>query len=503
MRLNLDGSLDPTFGGPARGYAGELPGVATFGLGTFLFFDDPTNHIASARDGRIAIATGGFGSGSIVAMFNADGAIDTTFDGDGALHLPQSISAEDVDFAGDGTLVAGGKETTSDGQVQTERWQLTRVSRTGQTIWTTDLDADVFGGGGGDDGDGSTVRDVAIVAGGKVLAAGGLQTDLSVAQFDLATGAPDPTFGSNGLTRLDNGAEDSETLSYFQENAALAVLPDGRFYVAADLDRASSGDIEGAWILSLSRFGASGDLDPTFGSSGEGVVGVEHLEISELDQVDLALDGNDPIVQVFNFRGVNPVGSDTTLRIHKFDGGGSVMLTRTGTLQLRGGAGDDQIFIRRRHRDGRLVAGFVGDVARSFSPQTIRRIQAYGGPGDDTMSIAPDVVAGYLEGEEGDDSLTGGDGPDYLVGGVGNDTLIGGGGNDRLEGNAGNDYLLGSAGADALFGNGGRDTLSGAGGNDLLFGGPGSADRIVGGLGADSAAKDPLDSYDAVEVLLS
>lgn len=62
--------------------------------------------------------------------------------------------------------------------------------------------------------------------------------------------------------------------------------------------------------------------------------------------------------------------------------------------------------------------------------------------------------------------------------------------------------LLGSAGRDRLFGNGGRDTLSGAGGHDLLFGGPGSADRVLGGAGSDSAAEDPLDSYDSVETLL-
>jgi Ca2+-binding RTX toxin-like protein len=156
-----------------------------------------------------------------------------------------------------------------------------------------------------------------------------------------------------------------------------------------------------------------------------------------------------------------------------------------------------------RTRDGRLIAR-VGDFAASFSPSKIKRIAFFLGEGDDILTVGAGATRTvHAEGGDGNDTLNGGIGNDVFLGDLGKDQLFGNDGNDTLLGGGGNDYLLGGAGKDDLFGNGGTDTLSGAGGNDRLFGGPDAADRILGGIGTDSAADDDKDQFEAVETMLA
>ncbi|MEO8244185.1 MAG: calcium-binding protein [bacterium] len=138
--------------------------------------------------------------------------------------------------------------------------------------------------------------------------------------------------------------------------------------------------------------------------------------------------------------------------------------------------------------------------------------EAYGGAGDDTVSLVLDASAETLSGGTGDDvlivtasagaavmtALHGKTGMELWLGGVLIDTateferfsVYGGSLADLLTGGAGNDSLtgsLGNAGAgdtDTLFGGAGNDVLSGGAGADRIFGGAG-ADRAMGGLDAD------------------
>ncbi|MDR7037122.1 hypothetical protein J2X36_001866 [Methylobacterium sp. BE186] len=54
----------------------------------------------------------------------------------------------------------------------------------------------------------------------------------------------------------------------------------------------------------------------------------------------------------------------------------------------------------------------------------------------------------YINGGQGNDTITGGTANDFLVGGAGSDTLSGGAGNDSFIGGAGNDVISGGAGTD-------------------------------------------------------
>lgn len=74
--------------------------------------------------------------------------------------------------------------------------------------------------------------------------------------------------------------------------------------------------------------------------------------------------------------------------------------------------------------------------------------------------------------------LDGDDGNNTLTGLAGNDTLRGGAGDDRLTGGSGNDVIGAWTGRDTLVGGYGNDQLSGWAGGDMLYGGAG-ADRFV------------------------
>jgi Ca2+-binding RTX toxin-like protein len=78
----------------------------------------------------------------------------------------------------------------------------------------------------------------------------------------------------------------------------------------------------------------------------------------------------------------------------------------------------------------------------SYACDTVARVSADAGSGNDTLMAAGLAVSA---------------------------TLIGGAGNDSLNGGAGNDTLSGGDGDDALAGNAGADTLAGGGGLDRAF----------------------------------
>ncbi|MDJ0592134.1 MAG: hypothetical protein QNJ72_19445 [Pleurocapsa sp. MO_226.B13] len=96
----------------------------------------------------------------------------------------------------------------------------------------------------------------------------------------------------------------------------------------------------------------------------------------------------------------------------------------------------------------------------------------------------------FIEGTEGNDSLTGGLENDTLTGGLGNDTLLGVEGDDLIFGGIArrDEELTGDnntiPGIEVISAEGGNDTLDGGLGNDALFGEEGD-DLLLGGTGDD------------------
>jgi len=72
-------------------------------------------------------------------------------------------------------------------------------------------------------------------------------------------------------------------------------------------------------------------------------------------------------------------------------------------------------------------------------------------------------------------------------------------GTSAIDGGAGDDVLAAAFRSDVLIGGPGADVLDGGAGNDQLLAADGEADTLHGGLGADTAQRDVIDTVDGVE----
>jgi Ca2+-binding RTX toxin-like protein len=199
-----------------------------------------------------------------------------------------------------------------------------------------------------------------------------------------------------------------------------------------------------------------------------------------------------------------------------------------GVLSVTGTGGNDKIMVTRATVRGVLrVSATVNGAGAAFAFSKVKRVEVFGGDGNDIIDCASLSQPCQIEAGKGNDSVTGGTGNDTLSGASGKDTLSGNGGNDRINGHGGHDRLYGHGGndrlyggsgddvivghshGDRLYGEAGNDTLVGGNANDRLYGGAGddvfdgerNADFIDGGEGHDRAKRDDVDNRVAVEVL--
>ena len=216
------------------------------------------------------------------------------------------------------------------------------------------------------------------------------------------------------------------------------------------------------------------------------------------------------------------------MAVESLDGtiGDDTIESRVGDDTMTGGAGADVFVFSPDHGTDTITDFTDGedriDLSRfssisDFSDLTITAdgddvvidLTAHGGgtirlEGVDLANLdASDFlfrVNQWIEGDEGDNTLTGDTGDDTLLGHEGTDTIYGGAGNDGLWGHAGDDTLYGGEGDDALYGDAvrdpadtGDDTLYGGAGNDAMWGHAGD-DTLYGGEGDDrlygDAARD-------------
>jgi Ca2+-binding RTX toxin-like protein len=115
-----------------------------------------------------------------------------------------------------------------------------------------------------------------------------------------------------------------------------------------------------------------------------------------------------------------------------------------------------------------------------------------GGNGNDTISAS--CAGSYITGGDGNDLMTSYGVGNYVDGGAGNDKVIANGLHDLALGGAGDDlvysdsdnavYLLGQDGNDIVSGWNGNDYVDGGMGVDVLFGGAGT-DYMIGGGDTD------------------
>jgi Ca2+-binding RTX toxin-like protein len=137
-----------------------------------------------------------------------------------------------------------------------------------------------------------------------------------------------------------------------------------------------------------------------------------------------------------------------------------------GVDKLYGGAGNDIIFVNTGYLKGKIADDSKFWLTQSpvFLDYKVHE-QAHGGSGNDRLYGSGSID--FLYGDSGNDTLKGYGGDDTLEGGSGKDKIYGGDGSDTIHGGKGNDTLysggkgLNSAGY--MFGEDGNDTLSGTG----------------------------------------
>jgi uncharacterized delta-60 repeat protein len=256
VRYNANGTLDTTFGTGGRT-------VSPFNT----FFSSAK--ITLQTDGKIVFA-GTWWDPSIsqtvsaVARVNADGTMDTSFDGDGVLII--DYSAKSLVIQADGKIIVG--SSGSNGE-----FALARLNPNGSPDtsfsgdgWAT---SGPLNGGGGASG-------LAIRGDGKIVAVGGYVPgatghDVAAALFN-PDGSLDTTFGSAGLATVDFGGW------AWDEARDVVVQPDNRIVVLGfKNDQSYTNDI------GLVRFNANGTLDATFGNGTGKVLS------------DLASGGDEPV----------------------------------------------------------------------------------------------------------------------------------------------------------------------------------------------------------------
>jgi uncharacterized delta-60 repeat protein len=256
-----------------------------------------------------------------VVRYLANGALDTSFSGDGIQTADASGSGDwntafDLAIQPDGRIVAGGgTKIAHEFQYAAARFMpdgSLDTSFSGDGLQATDVVADVAAG------DNEVAHDVALAPNGAVVLAGN--------QFDVvryeADGDPDPTFSGDGVRTLGlDGLADT-----------VAVQPDGKILVGGFVGSADGTD---GMVV---RLETDGDLDPSF--SGDG-----------LQRIDLG-GGDDEITDVVVVGGrVLVAGSGS-----RSSGAGFVvaLLTGAGELDPNFGSG------------GMTFAVFPGDSVQTW-----------------------------------------------------------------------------------------------------------------------------------------
>lgn len=291
-RFNSDGTLDSNFGSG---------GSVTTVLSSFGEYPTPTD-IIILPTGKILVG-GRFGAGTgsgLIARYTASGSLDSTFASSGIYFLASNW-VNDLDLLPDGQIMAamgdngtvyfnairrtadgqhagfvmpqsgiGGNasaiEVTADGGfLLAGRETVAKFNATGNLVTTFGVQgAQTFDFGTMGDVIGLDSLDDGRIVVGLALAdrvTSGFSTtvpntyDFAVVRL-TADGALDPTFGENGLARIDLfGLDDFAT--------SMDLLPDGRIVLAGRTETA-----EGVYDQAIVRLNADGRPDVTFGPGG-------------------------------------------------------------------------------------------------------------------------------------------------------------------------------------------------------------------------------------------
>ena len=346
IRLNTDGSLDPTFGVAGRftqplgqsqesisalaiqpdgklvaaGYSGNDFFVArflangsldgSFGRDGFTLTsfaaNDGANALALQPDGKIVVVgSAGFGSASsnnqstsfAIARYTSSGLLDQTFGVAGKVvesinaqpNLPNYSIAYSVAIDGKGRIVVGGTDASSNLAII----RLTPGGLPDQSFGTSGVASPIG------DYKGSQANSVSILPDGKILAAGDDGSDMVLARLDSA-GKLDRSFAKAGIftaalpdfTQQYSTPGDAANAANATGNA-MALQRDGKIIVVGYVSGSGTHYIA-PQRFAIVRITRSGQLDRGFGDKGEVETNTGNLwetDVNEANAVAVQSDG--------------------------------------------------------------------------------------------------------------------------------------------------------------------------------------------------------------------
>lgn len=241
MRLDTNGTLDTTFGDQGK-RSTEFSGRSF------------VSALSVQTDDKIVAVGGGEGNGPVVVRYTPDGALDTTFSGDGKVgfDFPGGVGyANAVKAIPGGKIVVGGNVTV-DSTTGAQDFAIARLNTDGS------LDSSFSGDGittidFGDRDD--LFSELAVQPDGKIIAVG---MNTGTYEFQVARvtsgGALDSTFDTDGKVTTSFGDIDGAD--------TVALAPDQKIIVAGSADG----------NFAIARYSDNGSLDTTFSGDGKTTV---------------------------------------------------------------------------------------------------------------------------------------------------------------------------------------------------------------------------------------
>ena len=247
VRYNAEGTLDNSFGG---------------GDGKLTTHQGRAYSVAIQSDGKIVVAGWGYIGASVfvgaVMRHNSNGSLDSTFDGDGYLHMPGT--ANSVALQNDGKIVCTGAVAVP--PYGNTDFILMRFNIDGS------FDAS-FSGDGQVTGyypSGRTEYNcIATQSDGKILVGG--RTFVPPDNYDFALARYNPD-GSLDNTFSDDGRVTHEIEYYDDAINSIAIQADGKIVAAGKANMWR----EGTTRFVLTRYHSNGFLDRGFGNYGNGII---------------------------------------------------------------------------------------------------------------------------------------------------------------------------------------------------------------------------------------
>ena len=392
-------TLDPTFSTDGRQ-------TTNFGGNS-----EAANAVAVRPDGKVVVAgTANDGptnaSSTVLARYNADGTLDSSFSGDGKLPTDTANSSDGraaMALQPDGkVVVAGYSPGTAGSDFAVDRYDA------GGTLDDSFSDDGTqqtdFSGDGSEVGSAVAVQpDGKIVVAGSFLSEGTAGYDFALARYN-ADGTLDSSFSGDGKQTTDFAGLDD-----FALDGGIALGPNGTIVVLGSAEDAMGNH------RALARYTANGALDSSFSADGRQMIGASISAVAVQADGKIVGTGGEEIVR-FNAGGAldssfSGDGRQTIDFGDGFDTAGAVALRSDGRIVIAGnsvhnpGASAVGDFGLARYTaagaldpsfsgDGRETTDFSGsrrDAGRAVALEANGRIVVAGATGtelDDDLAIA-------------------------------------------------------------------------------------------------------------------